>query len=707
MTTAAETLAEWPRPVVWLRDFLKEELVPYPGRAALVARIVIAATIVMILTMTFRIPFGAYAATYTLMISREDPRTTVRSAITEVIAFACTVVYTLVGAMLFLNHPVLRVFWVIGTLFLIFYATKTITNYTAAARFGWVIVITIPLWDLHILAETKLEGMLWAVGALTLASVVSVAVELVFAELKSGDDLTRFLAERLAAVKDLLDYYSGESPADEQTEKQITHLAMLGTSRLRRILQRSGYAPRSAEQLGAVVGLVGRLVDIAANMTHLTLKISDEDKKRIRGLAENIAGIRKDLLRGKTPRLINTEIAISPALPLLSEMETTVSLITEAYTVSQSPGAYAAPRPSSGDDRPPTFFVRDALSNPEHIKFALKGCFAASLCYIIYNAVDWPGISTALTTCFVTALSTIGSSHQKQILRIIGALAGCALGLGAQLFVLPHLDSIGDFTLLFGAVTIAAAWIATSGPRLSYVGVQVALAFYIINLQEFKIQTALAPARDRVVGILLGLFVMWVMFDRLWAVPAVVQMRKTFIATLRLLAQFAREPLSKDPRVAIERSYSLRESINKNFADARMLGDGVLFEFGPSREQALSWRSRIIEWQPQLRILFLTRIALWKYRAQLPGFELPDAVRVAQQEFDGELAQKLDGIADRMEGKTPAREGKLEHSLERLEQTIRTRRSEEATGALAAQFQTFLPLCRRIESLTLSLDKEI
>jgi multidrug resistance protein MdtO len=706
VATIAQALPDRSRLLIWLRDFLKEELVPYPGRAALVARIVIAATIVMILTMTFRIPFGAYAATYTFMISREDPRATVRTAVTEIIAFACTVVYTLAGAMLFLNHPVLRVFWVTGTLFIVFYAPRAITNYTAAARFGWVIVITIPLWDLHILAEPKLEGMLWALGALTLASVVSVAVELVFAELKSGDDLTRFLAERLAAVKDLLDGYSGESQADEQTERQITHLAMLGTSRLRRILQRSGYAPRSAEELGAVVGLVGRLVDIAANMIHLALEISVEDKKRIRGLAENIAGIRKDLLREKTPRLINTEIAISPALPLLSEMERTVALITEAFAVSQSPGAYA-PRPSSRDDPPPTFFVRDALSNPEHIKFALKGCLAASLCYIIYNAVDWPGISTAVTTCFLTALSTVGSSHQKQLLRIIGALAGIALGLGAQVFVLPHLDSIGDFTLLFGAVTIVTAWITTSGPRLSYVGLQVALAFYIINLQEFKIQTSLAPARDRVVGILLGLSVMWIVFDQLWAVPAVVQMRKTFIASLRLLAQFAREPLSKDLGAAAERSYALRESINKNFADTRMLGDGVLFEFGPSREQALSWRWRIIEWQPQLRILFLTRIALWKYRAQLPGFELPEAVCVAQQEFDHESAQKLDGIADRMEGKAYSGGQNLEHLFERLEQTIRNRSSEEPHGVLPAQLQAFLPLCHRIESLTMSLDKEI
>jgi multidrug resistance protein MdtO len=706
MTTTTETLAEWPRPLVWLRDFLKEELVPYPGRPALVARIVIAATIVMILTMTFRIPFGAYAAIYTFMISRESPRATVSSAIREAFIFSCAVVYTIVGAMLFLNHPVFRVFWTISTLFMLFYATKTLTNYTAAARFGWLIVITIPLWDLHILAEPKLEGMLWAVGALTLASVVSVGVELIFAELKSGDDLVRLLAERLAAVESLLHYCAGESPADEQTEKQITHLAMLGTSGLRRRLQRSSYAPRSAEQLGAVVGLVGRLVDLAANMAHLTLKISDEDKKRIRGLAENIAGIRKDLLKGMTPRLTNIGIAISPALPLFTEMEKTVSLITEAFAVSESSAANE-PTQASGGDPPPTFFVRDALSNPEHLKFALKGCLAASICYILYNAVDWPGISTAVMTCFLTALSTIGSSHQKQILRITGALAGGTLGLGAQVFVLPHFDSIGGFTFLFAAVTIAAAWIATSGPRLSYVGVQLALAFYLINLQEFKLQTSLAPARDRVVGILLGLFVMWAVFDHLWAEPAAVQMRKAFIATLRLLAQFAREPFSKDVRVATERSYSLRETINKNFAETRSLGDGVLLEFGTSREQDLAWRSRIVRWQPKLRIVFLTRIALWKYRARLPGFELPEPVRVAQQEFDHELAQKLDNIADRMQGKAHAGKENMEDLLEHLEQAIRTCCSEGRQELPSPELQTFLALSRNIESLTTSLSKEI
>jgi multidrug resistance protein MdtO len=706
MATAAQSLSKAPSLSEWFWQFLKEELAPYPGRARLVARIVIAATIVMILTMTFRIPFGAYAAIYTFLISRESPRKTVKSAMTEVLVFVCAAFYILVGAMLFVNHPMLRLLWIIATLFIMFYALNTMTNYIAAVRFGWLIVITIPLWDMRIRAEAKLEGLLWAVGAITLASLVAVGVELVFAGLSRGDELVSPLAERLAAVEDLLDCYSKGESANKETEKRIIHLAMLGTSGLRRILQRSGYAPHYAEQMGAVVVLIGRLVDIAANPTHPVIYNSDEDRRRIRDLAQSVAGIRADLLKGRIPHPIHFATSALPASPLLSEMERTVSLIPEVFAGSQSLSIYASARLSGGDP-PPTLFVRDALSNSQHIKFALKGCLAASLCYIIYNAVDWQGISTAVTTCFLTALSTVGSSHQKQFLRITAAVAGGALGIGIQVLVLPELDSIGGFTVLFSAVMVAAAWVATAGPRLSYVGLQVALVFCIINLQEFRIQTALAPARDRIAGVLLGLFMMWLVFDRLWSAPAVGQMRKTFTATLRLLAQFAKEPFSRELRVATDRSYFIRETINKNFEQTRALADGVLFEFGPSREQDLLWRNRIVRWQPQVRILFLTRIALWKYRAQLPGFELPEAIQAAQQEFDYELAGKLDEIANRMDSKARSEEEITQNLLEGLERTIQTHSSEETSQSLAPRGQALLRLCRTAESLTISLDKEL
>jgi len=60
----------------WFWNFLKAELTPYPGRAWVVARITVSATIVMLLVMTFRIPGGFQGAIFTLLISRESPAET-------------------------------------------------------------------------------------------------------------------------------------------------------------------------------------------------------------------------------------------------------------------------------------------------------------------------------------------------------------------------------------------------------------------------------------------------------------------------------------------------------------------------------------------------------------------------------------------------------------------------------------------------------
>jgi hypothetical protein len=84
----------------------------------------------------------------------------------------------------------------------------------------------------------------------------------------------------------------------------------------------------------------------------------------------------------------------------------------------------------------------------------------AMVCYITYTALDWSVLSTSVLTCFIAALSTIGASRQKQVLRLSGAfIGGILFGMGAQVFVLPYLDTIAGFTLLFAVVTAVSAWI--------------------------------------------------------------------------------------------------------------------------------------------------------------------------------------------------------------------------------------------------------
>lgn len=706
MATAAQTVAKSASAWHWFGEFLRGELAPYPGRTEIVARTVIAATLVMIVCETIRVPFAWQGAIYAFLVSRESPRATLRSATTIFLVTVITAAGCLVSASLVISLPWLHFLWVVCSLFVGFYAVSIFTNYIAAVVVVNMISTQIPLWDHYVSAEFNVERTIWFCFATLIAVAITMGVELAFSRFRPGEEIIAGVAERLTAIQTLLTSYAKNRSVDQATEANVVRLSVVGTSMLRRILRRSTYSPHYVEQMGAIIALAGRLVDIAANLSVLTFQLSANDRRRLRELAVNIGGIRSDLLAGRTPELKQSSAQENPpgATPLLVEMERTVALIPGVFTGSPSLSIYAAPL--SGDPSR-ALLVRDAFRNIEHIKFAVKGCLTASLCYIIYNVIDWPGISTAVTTCLLTALSTVGSSRQKQVLRISGALVGGFLfGMGSQVFILPYLDSIAGFTILFIFVTALASWIVTSSTRLSYFGIQMALAFYLINLEEFAIRTSLAVARDRVVGILLGLTMMWLVFDQLWEASAVLEMKRAFISVVRSLAQFAREPLSSDYQLAGERSYSLREQINQGFDSVRASADGVLFEFGPSRNQDLAWRSKIREWQPQLRLLFVTEIALWKYRARLPGFELPETLRVAQRAFEDELARALEGLADRIEGR-PSDAKPSEEWLASLERTVRVYQVHEPQPQTAIRFEAFLSLHRRVENLVTSLQKEI
>ncbi|MGB7171270.1 MAG: FUSC family protein [Acidobacteriaceae bacterium] len=695
----------------WLRDFLRDELAPYPGRTALVARMVLTATLVILVTMVFKIPYGAYAALFALTISRENPDATIKAVTTLIVSFAAAVAYVLVGALIFSSEPVIRLVWVLVTLFLMFFALNAISNYTAALRFGYLLAIAMPLFDSRISGEAKVEGLLWAAGAIALASIITAVVEVIYASLYKLDEVTAALLERLRWTEAALRAWAA-GDADRAAQIQLTRLAVLGTSRMRRDLLRSGYPAEVMQQTGTVVSLVGRLIDLAANMNLFSGQVSGDARRRFGELAGRIDGLAHRLGGGgasEQPEKSPATGGILPeAAPLLMDMERTVSSISDV--LSGSAPAHG-PRLRAEVPMPRTrFFVADAFTNPNHIRFAIRGSLAAAVCYLIYNLTDWPGISTAVTTCFLTATTTIGASRQKQILRFGGAFVGGIVAIGAQIFVLPGLDTIAGLTLLFVAATFLAAWIATSGPRLSYSGVQFAFVFYLVTVGDFRFEPSLAVARDRVVGILLGLLVMWLIFDQLWGAPAIQEMKRTFLSTLRLVAQFMREPVSSGPfdqLAAIERSYAQRETINTNINKLRETADGVMLEFGPSREADLAVRSRLLQWQVQLRVIFITRIALLKYRLRLPGFELPERILQAEQEFDAGLAGRIEAIADHLQGKTSLAAQRREPLLGLIAEPIQEYRRTEPAPEIAARLGSLLPLCSRIDALVASLTDDV
>jgi multidrug resistance protein MdtO len=597
----------------WFPEFLKRELAPYPGRGALVARIVVSATLTMILLATFRMPGGVIGALSAFLYSRENLVATARSAIFQLTAFAIGALFIPVGARLFASTPETHFLWVGGSLFLVFFLLRCLANYAVATGMALVVANVVGIWYLPGPAARNVELTLWLVASTATGALVTLCVEVVYYAVHERDDLIEGLDTRLALIEDLMASYAVNREVSPATQTGLAQFAIVGAGALRRHVARGSYAQLYRTRMSTLVSLVGRSIDFAAALASAYPSLPAGFKDRAARLNRSIADIRLCLHTHGRPCEATLEPMPSPGTPLMSEIEAMVSLMPSIFSQENA----TDPALETLEDAPSTtrIFIPDAFSNPEHLSYVLGGTLAAMLCYVFYVSLAWPNLSTSVTTCVLTALTTIGSSRQKQILRIAGfVLGGVIAGMGAQIFVLPYIDSIGGFTLLFASATAIAAWLGTASSRLSYAGVQFAFAFYSIHLSEFSIQTNLAVARDRALGVLLGITMMWLVFERLFPRSAADEMVRVFTVNLRLLAELSGGSPSPGDPAAIRKIRRLREDIYRRFGEVNAQSDAVPFETGPLRAGDMAARDRVRRWQASLRSFYLLEAPLLQFR---------------------------------------------------------------------------------------------
>ena len=257
------------------------------------------------------------------------------------------------------------------------------------------------------------------------------------------------------------------------------------------------------------------------------------------------------------------------------------------------------------------FFIPGALQRVETVAFGLKISLCATLCYILYHALDYPGISTSVITVMVGGLTSSGATNQKLVFRLIGStIGGLIFGIGATTFLFPHMDSITSLIVLTAPIAFIAAWVA-AGPKFSYIGLQIAFSYYIVAFEGFGAPTELAPARDRLIGILLALAIMWFVFDQIWPVRTTTVMRQTFAAVLRsgasLLELIGTVP-GRDELT--HKTDLLRDRVGKNIAALRVLNDTVEYEFSVDREKHKETGNLLVRSAVTTAALFWNQIAI-------------------------------------------------------------------------------------------------
>jgi multidrug resistance protein MdtO len=690
---------------LWFREFIRWEVAPYPGRVNTVVRMTVAATLAMLVVVTFRIPNAFLASFFSILLARENLAATWRGGRMLVLGFVAATLYSLLGMMLFRGYPITHFFWVIASLYLIFFVIRTASNYAAAAAFAIPIAIALPVWDRSLPSQAQVEGTLWPVLIVAIGAAVTVGTEALYRIFDHSDPIITSVDDMLLSVQQVAESIATLHTPPKSILDRVLQYQMIGTGRLRMMLQRQGVDPTQRARRTALISLTGRLIglvgELAANLDCTSDRPSDDDVIRLRALSERLGAIRADLRKpsdiSASPPVLEGQP--SSRFPVLEEMEQTVALMSEVF---QRDDIVDGSQNASGPDWWRALFLPDAFENPEYTRFALAGCLAATVCYVLYNALDWPGVSVSVLTCIVTALSTIGNSLQAQFLRLAGFIVGgLVLGISAQILILPGIDSVFGFALLFAAASAIAAWFATSSPRLSYFGLMIALAFYFVNLQDFHIQTDLTIARDKVIGVLLGILAMGFIFDRFGTKSDSQQLQKLLVRNLQMQAQLAVCPVIRANGIAVSQIGRLRSQINDNFASLESQMDAVRFEseFRHRREEDVAECERIRRAQPTLRSIYLLELSLLTHRGR-PGSdaELTQQQNRALDQFLNEYSDKLTHIAGWIADEEAAPTLMTDDSIRLLRQTLENHSSPN--------LQRIADICQKMVSFLLMLPNQ-
>ena len=180
-------------------------------------------------------------------------------------------------------------------------------------------------------------------------------------------------------------------------------------------------------------------------------------------------------------------------------------------------------------------------------------------CYFLYSLLDWPGIHTCFLTCYIVSLGTTAETVEKLTLRILGCLVGAAAGYGTMIFLIPYLTSITALMVVVFVGALAAGYVSAGSERISYAGFQIAFAFFLCVIQGPSPAFDLSTARDRVIGILLGNVVAYLVFTNVWPVSVGKRIDPAIAALLRRLAALMTADKSARPALASQAQSELAE----------------------------------------------------------------------------------------------------------------------------------------------------
>ena len=506
-------------------------LSPQPGRLELATRLAVICALTVLIVEIYQTPDQALSV-YLVFFLNHDNRTV--SLITNcalVVLVTVIVGFVLLVAMAAIDDPM----WRVVSMTVISIAVLFIASASKLSPLGGTIALVVA-YALDLLGTTPLgigeiatRGLLYAWVFVAIPAGISIIVNLLLAP------PPRRLAER--AIARGLDLSAAMLNApDEKVRVQFKEHLRERTSKIQKLL---GLA--TLEKTSTPVDIAA--LKQAADSTTLLMSVIDVmDRNPEAGLtiplADHLARMLREmssiLRSGGYPIRIGWDPPKTEGAPTPLKADV-VDAIKEAV-VHFADASSLETRENWSKKGRGGFFAVDALTNPDYMRYALKTTAAAMFCYLFYSFLNWPGIHTCFLTCYIVALGTTAESVEKLTLRILGCLVGAAVGYATMIFLIPDFDSIAALIVVVFVGTLAAGYVAAGSPRISYAGFQAAFAFYLCVIQGNAPAFDLTTARDRVIGILLGNVVAYLVFTKLWPVSVGRRIDPAIATLLRWLA---------------------------------------------------------------------------------------------------------------------------------------------------------------------------
>ena len=475
---------------------------PAPGRVAFAARLTLICVLTAIVAETYKTPEIALTVYVAFFMNKDDRMSSMAITIAFAIVITIVISLLLLIASPVLSDPAYRVATMAFTSFSLLFLVSASKLKPIGGTVGLIVAYALDVLGSAPLGEAATRVLLYVWLIIAIPAGVSAVVNLILAP-SPLKILQNGLALRLRTAAEALQ-------GDEEEISEVTKLSAEGDAELQEKLKLSAMEhPSTQEDLDALIGSTDCVVAV---LSAVQLMVSEPDALPPSATREQMAQRLSELAE------IFEHNAYPARVEPVNMNEDGSDLASSAIKLFNAGlTRFGEPRPPQPESKKKTsgFFAPDAFTNPEHVDFAMKTTAAAMLCYLIYSVLNWPGIHTALITCFIVSQDTVAETVQKLTLRILGCLAGAALGLAVMLWIIPSVTTIGGLVVVVSAGVFLGAWIAVGSPGIAYAGFQLAFAFLLCILQGPGPSFDKVVARDRVIGILLGNAVSYLVATRL------------------------------------------------------------------------------------------------------------------------------------------------------------------------------------------------